>query len=117
MPIGVKELERVEGWPASDASLVFADRAADHSTTMVRRLEAAGVVKVGQTVASEFGGLNVSTTGCTASPTTPGSTAAPPADRQQVRRRRGRRAAAHRHRGRRGGSIRIPAGFCGVWWA
>src|SRR5690606_27349156 len=60
VPIGVKELEPVAGWPATEASLVFADRVADHTTTMVRRLEAAGVVKVAQTTASEFGGLNVS---------------------------------------------------------
>ena len=37
VPIGVKELEQVEGWPATEASLVFADRVADHTATMVRR--------------------------------------------------------------------------------
>ena len=77
---GQGAFERVEGWPASDASLVFADRVADHSTTMVRRLEAAGVVKVGQTAASEFGGLNVSTTklhGVTHNPWQHGRTARP----------------------------------------
>src|SRR5512132_3908527 len=62
VPIGGKELEPVEGWPQADGSLVFAGRVADHTTTMVRRLEGAGVVKVGQTTASEFGGLNVSVT-------------------------------------------------------
>ena len=36
VPIGVKELEPVEGWPSTEASLVFADRVADQTTTMVR---------------------------------------------------------------------------------
>ncbi|HEX6167607.1 MAG TPA: amidase family protein, partial [Acidimicrobiales bacterium] len=30
VPIGVKELEPVEGWPATEASLVFADRVSGH---------------------------------------------------------------------------------------
>src|SRR6202789_398485 len=42
VPIGVKELDIVEGWPDTEASLVFADRVATYSSTMVTRLEAAG---------------------------------------------------------------------------
>ncbi|HKX69750.1 MAG TPA: amidase [Acidimicrobiales bacterium] len=115
VPIGVKELEPVEGWPSTEASLVFADRVADQTTTMVRRLEGAGVVKVAQTTASEFGGLNVSVSklhGVTHNPwrhdRTPGGSS-------------GGSAAAVAGGllpiatgGDGGGSIRIPAGLCGL---
>src|SRR4051795_3732300 len=62
VPIGVKELDHVAGWPSTEASLVFRDRIADHDSTMVERLRDGGANFVGLTTASEFGGLNVSTT-------------------------------------------------------
>ncbi|MEM7142840.1 MAG: amidase [Actinomycetota bacterium] len=62
VPFGVKELEQVAGWPYTEASLLFADRVGIYDTTMVSRVKAAGVVPVGATTASEFGGLNVSVT-------------------------------------------------------
>src|SRR4029453_6405268 len=62
VPIAVKELDPVAGWPYSEASVVFADRVADHDSTMVTRLRDAGANLFGQTAASEFGGLNVSVT-------------------------------------------------------
>jgi aspartyl-tRNA(Asn)/glutamyl-tRNA(Gln) amidotransferase subunit A len=115
VPIGIKELEEVEGWPHTHASLAFAGEVADFTTTMVQRLEAAGVAKVGLTTASEFGGLNVGVTkanGVTHNPwqhgrTTGGSSA-------------GSAAAVAgglvpiATGGDGGGSIRIPAGFCGL---
>jgi aspartyl-tRNA(Asn)/glutamyl-tRNA(Gln) amidotransferase subunit A len=115
VPVGVKELDSVDGWPATGASLVFAGEVAHHTGTMVRRLEEAGVTKVGLTTASEFGGLNVSITkahGVTHNPwqrgrTTGGSSA-------------GSAAAVAgglvpiATGGDGGGSIRIPAGFCGL---
>src|SRR4051812_29197853 len=55
LPIGIKELDRVQGWPAADASLVFDGRVADHDSTYVSRLRRAGAVLVGQTTSSEFG--------------------------------------------------------------
>jgi Asp-tRNA(Asn)/Glu-tRNA(Gln) amidotransferase A subunit family amidase len=115
VPIGVKELEPVEGWPQADASLVFADRVADHTTTMVRRLERAGVVKVGQTTASEFGGLNVSVTklhGVTHNPWQPGRTAGGSSGGSAAAVAGGLLPIATGSDG--GGSIRIPAGFCGL---
>jgi aspartyl-tRNA(Asn)/glutamyl-tRNA(Gln) amidotransferase subunit A len=60
LPIGIKELEPVAGWPSTEASLVFKDRIGTYDSTMVTRLRGAGVVPVGMTTASEFGGLNVS---------------------------------------------------------
>jgi aspartyl-tRNA(Asn)/glutamyl-tRNA(Gln) amidotransferase subunit A len=62
VPVGIKELDPVEGWPYTEASLVFADRVADHSATHVHRLVGAGAVLAGQTTASEFGGINVTHT-------------------------------------------------------
>ena len=62
LPLGVKELQPVNGWPYTEASLVFKDRTADHDTTMISRLREAGCVLAGATTASEFGGLNVSVT-------------------------------------------------------
>jgi aspartyl-tRNA(Asn)/glutamyl-tRNA(Gln) amidotransferase subunit A len=115
VPIGVKELEPVEGWPQAEGSLVFADRVADHSTTMVRRLEGAGVVKVGQTTASEFGGLNVSVTklhGVTHNPWQAGRTAGGSSGGSAAAVAGGLLPIATGSDG--GGSIRIPAGFCGL---
>ena len=63
VPVGVKELEPVAGWPATEASLVFRDRVATRTSTVVERLlGAGGAIPVGLTTASEFGGLNVSVT-------------------------------------------------------
>jgi Asp-tRNA(Asn)/Glu-tRNA(Gln) amidotransferase A subunit family amidase len=115
VPIGVKELEPVEGWPQAEGSLVFADRVADHTTTMVRRLEDAGVVKVGQTTASEFGGLNVSVTklhGVTHNPWQAGRTAGGSSGGSAAAVAGGLLPIATGSDG--GGSIRIPAGFCGL---
>ena len=115
VPIGVKELEPVVGWPQTDASLVFADRVADHTITMVRRLEDAGVVKAAQTTSSEFGGLNVSVTklhGVTHNPWQPGRTAGGSSGGSAAVVAGGLLPIATGSDG--GGSIRIPAGFCGL---
>jgi aspartyl-tRNA(Asn)/glutamyl-tRNA(Gln) amidotransferase subunit A len=115
VPVGIKELEMVEGWPATEASLALADRVAGHTSTMVQRLEAAGVVKVGQTAASEFGGLNVSITrlhGVTHNPWREGRTAGGSSGGSAAAVAGGLVPIATGGDG--GGSIRIPAGFCGL---
>ena len=115
IPIAVKELHNVEGWPDTGASLVFADRVSKFDGTMIQRLKAAGANLIGLSTASEFGGLNCSTTklnGITRNPwnheLTPGGSS-------------GGSAAAVAGGivtlgtgGDGGGSIRIPAGFCGL---
>ncbi len=116
VPIGVKELDSVAGWPDTCASLPLADRLADYSSTMVQRIsEHGGAVLAGQTTASEFGGVNLTRTvlhGATHNPwqlgTTPGGSS-------------GGTAAAVAGGlftiatgGDGGGSIRIPAGFTGL---
>jgi Asp-tRNA(Asn)/Glu-tRNA(Gln) amidotransferase A subunit family amidase len=115
VPVGVKELEPVLGWPATEASLVFRDRVATTTSTVVQRLFDGGVVPVGLTTASEFGGLNVGVTklhGVTHNPwrhgRTPGGSSA------------GSAAAVAgglvtlATGGDGGGSIRIPAAYTGL---
>src|ERR1700678_3261534 len=38
LPIGVKELDPVKGWPQTEASLVLKDRIAEYDGTMTSRL-------------------------------------------------------------------------------
>lgn len=115
VPMGVKELDQVAGWPDTDASVPFSDRRAGHTSTMVTRLQNAGANHFGLTTASEFGGVNVTRTvlnGVTRNPwdhsRTPGGSS-------------GGSAAgvagglfALGTGGDGGGSIRIPAGFTGL---
>lgn len=115
VPVGVKQLDHVEGWPATEASLPLGDQIAGYTSTMVQRLESAGIVKVGQTTASEFGGLNVSVTKAN------GVTHNPWQHDRTVGGSSGGSAAAVAGGlapiatgGDGGGSIRIPAGFCGL---
>ncbi|MGE5210335.1 MAG: amidase family protein, partial [Acidobacteriota bacterium] len=63
VPIGVKELTPVTGWPDTEASVPFRDRIATHTATMVDRIvRHGGAVLAGQTTASEFGGVNLNRT-------------------------------------------------------
>jgi aspartyl-tRNA(Asn)/glutamyl-tRNA(Gln) amidotransferase subunit A len=115
VPVGVKELSDVAGWPQTEASLPLRDRIASRDATMVERLRAAGAVLVGLTTASEFGGISLTYTklnGATCNPwdfdRTPGGSS-------------GGSAAAVAGGllplatgGDGGGSIRIPAAFTGL---
>ena len=113
VPIGIKELDSVEGWPDTHACVVYRDQIATYTGTNVARArDRGGAVLVGQTTASEFGGVNVTRTvlnGTTHNPwqhgRTPGGSS-------------GGTAAAVAGGlvtlgtgGDGGGSIRIPAGF------
>ncbi|MGI8662437.1 MAG: amidase [Acidimicrobiales bacterium] len=116
LPIAVKELDYVAGWPSTEASLVFRDRVADHDSTMVERLRADGANLVGLTTASEFGGLNVSTTklnGTTHNPWQHGRTTGGSSAGSAGAVAGGLVSIATGGDG--GGSIRIPAGFCGLF--
>jgi Asp-tRNA(Asn)/Glu-tRNA(Gln) amidotransferase A subunit family amidase len=116
VPIAVKELEPVEGWPFSEASLVFADRVADHTAIMVRRMRRAGAVLAGQTTASEFGGINVTHTrlhGTTRNPWNPERTPGGSSGGSAAAVAGGLVPIATGGDG--GGSIRIPAGHTGLF--
>ena len=115
VPIGIKEVTPVAGWPHTDGSLVFRDRIASADAVVVERLRAAGAVVVGLTTSSEFGGVNWTRTklnGTTVNPwdaeRTPGGSS-------------GGSAAAVAggllplaSAGDGGGSIRIPGSFSGL---
>jgi aspartyl-tRNA(Asn)/glutamyl-tRNA(Gln) amidotransferase subunit A len=116
VPIGVKELETVDGWPYTEASVVFKDRIADHDTTMITRLRASGAVLAGQTTASEFGGINCTSTklhGITRNPWDPERTPGGSSGGSAAAVAGGLLPLATGGDG--GGSIRIPAGFTGLF--
>ena len=117
VPMGVKEIDGgVSGWPDTHASLAFEGEVSPGDATQVARLRTAGAVLLGLTTASEFGGVNCTHTrlhGTTSNPwaadRTPGGSS-------------GGAAAAVAGGlvplstgGDGGGSIRIPAGFCGLF--
>ena len=111
----MKELEQLEGWPDTEASVVFADRTADHTSVHIDRLLAGGAVPVGLTAASEFGGLNVSVTklnGVTHNPWQRGRSAGGSSGGSAAAVAGGLVSLATGGDG--GGSIRIPAGYTGL---
>lgn len=55
VPMLVKDMEDVEGWPTTQGSLVFKDNIAESDSTHVARLREAGAVFVGKSATSEFG--------------------------------------------------------------
>jgi len=116
VPFGVKELDQVEGWPDTQASLLFKDEIADHtSTTIGRAIANGGTVPVGLTTASEFGGLNVSITklnGVAHNPWRHGRTVGGSSGGSAAAVSGGLVSLASGGDG--GGSIRIPAGYTGL---
>ena len=115
VPIGIKELDQVAGWPDTEACVALSHLVSDFSSVMVQRLEDAGVVLVGQTTASEFGGVNVTRTvmhGATHNPwqhdRTPGGSSGGSASAVAGG------IITMATAGDGGGSIRIPAGFTGL---
>ena len=116
VPIGVKELDQVEGWPDTEACAVFADRVATRTSFMVDRMRRrGGAVLAGQTTASEFGGVNVTRTvihGSTHNPWQLGRTPGGSSGGSAAAVAGGLVTIATGGDG--GGSIRIPAGFTGL---
>jgi aspartyl-tRNA(Asn)/glutamyl-tRNA(Gln) amidotransferase subunit A len=55
IPLGVKDLEDVEGLVTSEGSIPFRDNIATRDSVQVARLKAAGAIVVGKTNAPEFG--------------------------------------------------------------
>jgi len=115
VPVGVKSLTAVDKWPDDHGSMPLRNQVADRTATMVERIADAGAVLAAQTSSSEFGAVNITRTvlhGTTHNPwerkRTPGGSS-------------GGSAAAVAGGllpiatgGDGGGSIRIPAGFCGL---
>jgi aspartyl-tRNA(Asn)/glutamyl-tRNA(Gln) amidotransferase subunit A len=116
VPLGVKELDRVEGWPDTEACALFADRVAAHTSVMIDRVtRVGGATAVGLTTASEFGGVNLTRTvlnGITANPWDPSRTPGGSSGGSAATVAGGLCPLASGGDG--GGSIRIPAGFTGL---
>ncbi len=115
VPFGVKELLAVAEWPDTEGSLALADRVFGADSTVVSRLRSAGAIPAAQTTSSEFGGSNQATTrlhGASRNPwgrdRTPGGSSGGSAGGVAG----GIFPIATGSDG--GGSIRIPAGFCGL---
>lgn len=116
VPTGIKQLDPVQGWPHTEASLIFKDRIASYTSVNISRLiEDGGITPVGQTTASEFGGLNVSVTkinGVTHNPWKHGRTVGGSSSGSSAAVAGGLVSLASGGDG--GGSIRIPAGYTGL---
>ncbi|MEP7201651.1 MAG: amidase [Ilumatobacteraceae bacterium] len=116
VPIGVKELDQVTGWPDTHASMLFHDDVADCTSVMVQRIrDDGGAVLAGQTTASEFGGVNLTRTllhGSTHNPWQQGRTPGGSSGGTAAAVSGGLVSIATGGDG--GGSIRIPAGFTGL---
>src|SRR6056297_1422428 len=116
VPVGVKELTPVAGWPDTEASVPLRDGIASHTATMVHRMvDRGGAVLAGQTTASEFGGVNLTRTllhGATHNPWKYGATPGGSSGGSAAAVAGGIYPIATGGDG--GGSIRIPAGFTGL---
>lgn len=116
VPVGVKELDQVEGWPDTHACVVHRDAIATHTGTNPARIrDLGGAVLMGQTTASEFGGVNVTRTvlnGTTHNPWQQGRTPGGSSGGTAAAVAGGLVALGTGGDG--GGSIRIPAGFTGL---
>ena len=116
IPLGIKELDPVKGWPDTEASVPLKDRIATQTSIHVERITSVGgAVAFGLTTASEFGGVNITRTklnGATKNPwnetRTPGGSSGGSA--AGIAGGLFTLATA----GDGGGSIRIPAGFTGL---
>lgn len=116
VPFGIKELDEVQGWPDTQGSLLFADRVAHATSTVIdRAIGIGGAVPVGLTTASEFGGLNVSVTklnGVTHNPWRHGRTCGGSSCGSASAVAGGLVSLASGGDG--GGSLRIPGGYTGL---
>ncbi len=116
VPVAIKDLDDVEGVTTTSGSLLFEDRVADSDSPFVARLKEAGAIVVGKTNTPEFG-LGTTTDNRVAGPT------GTPFDPDRVS--GGSSGGAGAALGDRlvplapgsdaGGSVRIPASFCGVY--
>jgi len=116
VPVGVKELASVRGWPETHASVVYADHVAACDDTEVSRLRAGGAVITGLTTASEHGTVSFTNTplhGVTRNPwnleRTPGGSSGGSAAAVAA----GLFPACTGGDG--GGSIRIPSAYSGLF--
>ncbi len=116
VPMGVKELAEVAGWPCTYASVPYRDHVSDVDCVEVTRLRAAGAVITAQTTSPEHGTVSFTNTplhGVTRNPwdrtRTPGGSSGGSAAAVAA----GMFAACTGSDG--GGSIRIPCAYSGLF--
>ncbi len=116
IPVTIKDLALTRGVPTMAGSHVFRDRVPEADHLHVERLRAAGAISIGKTTVSEFGWSGVSRsplTGITHNPWKRGLNAGASSAGAAVCAAAG---IGPLHQGSDGaGSIRMPAGFCGVY--
>jgi Asp-tRNA(Asn)/Glu-tRNA(Gln) amidotransferase A subunit family amidase len=116
LPLLVKDMEDVEGMPSTYGSLTFVDAPAANADGLVpRRLRAAGAIVVGKTNQPEFafaGHANNEVYGATLNPWETGWSPGGSSGGSAAALASGMTAIATATDG--GGSIRIPAAFCGL---
>lgn len=116
VPLGIKELDPVKGWPDTEASVPLKDRIATKTSIHVERITTqGGAVAFGLTTASEFGGVNITRTvlnGATKNPWNESRTPGGSSGGSAAGVAGGLFTLATAGDG--GGSIRIPAGFTGL---
>lgn len=116
VPLGIKELDPVKGWPDTEASVPLSDRIATKTSIHVERItQQGGAIAFGLTTASEFGGVNLTRTvlnGATKNPWNDSRTPGGSSGGSAAGVAGGLFTLATAGDG--GGSIRIPAGFTGL---
>ncbi|WP_160145506.1 amidase [Arthrobacter sp. SLBN-53] len=115
VPMGVKELHAVSGWPYAMGSRLYQGRIADHTSTLVTRAVAAGAVPVGVTTSPEFGRASFTASplhGVTRNPWNPRLTPGGSSGGSAAAVAAGMVPFATGTDG--AGSLRIPAAFCGL---
>ncbi len=116
VPMGVKELVAVTGWPDTHGSLLYKDAIADHDSTEAARLQDAGAVLVGLTTSPEFGSTNWTRTylhGTTRNPWNPERTPGGSSGGSAAAVAAGMMPICTGSDG--GGSIRIPSSYSGLF--
>lgn len=115
VPLLVKDLEDVRGMPTTHGSVPYKDHIADQDSRHVERLRAAGAVIVGKSAPSEFGLVAYTATklhGVTRNPWNLARTPAGSSGGSAAAVSGGLVPLATASDG--GGSIRIPAAYCGL---
>ena len=116
VPVSVKDVLFTRGLTTTGGSRVFADHVPDEDAISVARVKAAGAVVLGKTNTSEFGHKAVTENplfGATRNPWNPGLTPGGSSGGAAAAVAAGMGPLALGTDG--GGSIRIPAAFCGVY--
>jgi Asp-tRNA(Asn)/Glu-tRNA(Gln) amidotransferase A subunit family amidase len=116
VPIGVKDLEPVAGLPWTSGSRAFASRVPDYDSVQVTRLKAAGAIVLGKTNTPEFGYKGFTDNliyGPTRNPWDTTRTSGGSSGGSAAAVAAGIVALCTASDG--GGSIRIPASFCGIY--